>query len=337
MIRLVGLALASAVAAGLFYTHMDLPPPSGALRLALSDPVPVLLALGRFFGAPLARILGGSPLAAQALPAAEALGLAGTAMAAGFWLSFLRAPRQNAPAALWLGILALALIWGGSVSIRDAVEPGPVLSRYDLIVSLFWSALVVLTVRRMPGFGSGPLLGLAMMLLVLQFPFGLRAIAQAEIVAATRIALAVGVDDPAIEARRGYGEDMARVRPLLLARALPPFNDEAARAVGSAQSPMADGPSCAAGQVNEAVSLPTGGLRLLGQGGVPKGPFLLRIIDSDGQLSGLGERWRGPADLFGRASEPEGWLAYLRPNAKPPFHLLAIGQDGAACRILSRQ
>ncbi len=324
--RLAGVVVTGAIAALLFFTHINLPPPSGGLRLLLSDPVPVVLALGRFFGAPLARILGGSPLAAAAEPAATALGLSGVTLAVWAWLVFLRGGRSWTKAALWPGILALALIWGGSVSLRDAVEPGPVLSRYDLIVSLFWAALVVLTVRAVPRAGGWPLAGLALLLLFLQVPFGLRAITQAEIVAATRIALTVGVSDPAIETRRAYTDDMGRLRPLMRARGLSPFDTDAARSLGANPDIPRGLPICAGG-IDRAEALPDGGLRLLGHGGVPTGRLPLRIVDAQGRLVGLGERWRGNFGMFGHAQVREdGWLAYTAPGATPPLRI-QVGED----------
>lgn len=320
--RLGGVAVASAVAGALFFTHMSLPPPQGALVLALSDPLPVLLALGRFFGAPVARILSGQPIAN---PVAEALGLGGVLLASWFWLIFLRAPRNRAPSALWLGILALALIWGGSVSLRDAQEPGPVLSRYDLIVSLFWAALVVLGIRRTPRVGRMALPALALVLLILQPAFGLRARDLADAVAAQRIALAVGAVDPAVEARKAYIRDMPRIRRLLSDRSLPPFDAGVSRSLGSIVEIPKDATACAGG-IDQSVELPDGSLRLLGQGGIPKGHFTLTVVDAEGRSVGLGERWHGPASLFGRPRTPDGWLAYVGPGAKPPLRAFAGGE-----------
>lgn len=323
--RLAAVMVTSAIAVFLFFTHIDLPTPSGGLRLLLSDPIPVVLALGRFFGAPLARILGGSPLAVAAEPAASALGLSGVALAIWAGLAFLRDARSWAEAALWPSILALALIWGGSVSLRDAAELGPVLSRYDLIVSLFWAALVVLMVRAFPRIGGWPLACLAMLLLFLQVPFGLRAMTQAEIVAATRIALTVGVADPAIETRRTYTGEMGRYRPLLQARGLSPFDSDAARSLGAKLDIPKAVPACT-GVIDRAEALPDGGLRLLGHGDVPNGRFPLRIIDAQGRLVGLGERWQGNFGLFSHAQARDGWLAYAAPEAIPPLRFQA-GQD----------
>lgn len=319
--RLAGIAIVAAVAGALFFTHVTLPPPRGGLVMALADPLPVLLALGRFLGAPAARILSGMPLAN---PVAEVLGLGGGLLALWFWLAFLRAPRTWAPAALWLGVLALALIWGGSVSLRDALEPGPILSRYDLIVSLFWSALVVLGIRCIPRTGPVVLPTLALVLLILQPAFGLRARDQADAVAAMRIALAAGAADPAIESRKGYINDIAHIRPLLRARFLPPFDGETARSLGASMAIPKDANACS-GRIGQSVALPDGGLRLLGHGGIPEGRLTLLIVDAEGKAVGVGERWRGPAGLFGHPQAADGWLAYAGPGARPPLRVFVGG------------
>lgn len=319
--RLGGIAITSALAAALFFSNMILPPPSGYMAMLLSDPLPVLLALGRFFGAPAARILTGLPFGSTV---AELLGLGGILLASGFWLAFLRAPRTWAPVALWLGILILALMWGGSVSLRDAMEPGPILSRYDLIVSLFWSALVVLSIRSMPRAGPVVLPVLALILLGLQPAFGLRARDLGDAVAAMRIALVAGAADPALESRKGYINDIAPIRPLLRARSLPPFDSEIARGLDS-NLEIPKGVAVCSGRIDLSVTLPDGSLRLLGQGGIPKGRFTLRIVDAEGRLVGLGERWRGPVGLFDHPQATDGWLAYAGPGAKLPLRAFVGG------------
>lgn len=316
--RLAGVAATAILAVYLVFSHMSLPSSGNELHALAASPISTLLALGRFFGAPLARILGSSPLAGLAYLAA-AVGLVGCGLAGWLCLAVLRQSNRSPAASFWVGILVLAAAWGGSVSLRDASGPGLILSRYDLIVSLFWAALLVLVLRDRPRVAKWGLPILAVALLLIQLPFGLRAIAQSQVVAAMRVAMAVGVVDPAIDGRKGYTAVMKQIRPLLLARELAPFDGRAARELDMAKPPASDETPCAT-TIDEVAALPDGGARIMGRGPLPPGDFPLIIVDAEGRVAGLGERWHGPSELFGRQLPTDGWLAYVRPGTRPPLH-----------------
>jgi hypothetical protein len=324
--RLAILAVGGLTAAILYFSVVGLPPQRSGMADLVAMAGPILTSWAAFLGAPLERILQGLSIPAAAETGAIAVGFGGLFLTGLFWLGFLRRGSCDRRSGLWLGLAAFGVIWGFSVAMRDLPGGAQPLSRYDLPVSLFWAAIAVLiaqtgAARRRSRAFSAILMVCLVLFPAVQAGFGIRAGERQALTTALRIAIAVGVRDPALNRRYAYYSVLDRIAPTLRARGLAPFDAAPVFALGDRDRRVPETP-CRADSI-ALVPLASGGARLHGRGGAAPGRYGLRVIDAGRRLVGLGEKWSDGDWIYGVSGGKSDWLAYVAPGAVPPLTVYA--------------